>query len=117
MWLRHTASILVLLLLARPVQPQSDSSSSGATGLVHSAAAGAAYVTTCLGQYTANPLTPQCVGSYADLQQLVVLLLQQPLLATPGDLAVLQNLCTATVRVRFSAERAGSTLGSHHRRV
>ena len=75
---------------------QPSSSSSDATALVHSAAAGAAYMTTCMGQYTANPLTPQCTGSYADLQQLVMLLLEDPLLATPADLGTLQSLCTAT---------------------
>ena len=89
--------LLALAACAAPLcSGQPSSSSSDATALVHSAAAGAAYMTTCLGQYTANPLTPQCTGSYADLQQLVLLLLQDPLLATPADLGVLQSLCTAT---------------------
>ena len=65
---------------------------------------GARYASTCvLGltpnptpQYTANPLTPQCIGSYADLQQIVLLMLEQPTLVTPNDLAVLRGLCSAT---------------------
>jgi hypothetical protein len=47
-------------------------------------------------QYTQQPLTPQCAGSYPDLQQLVLMLLQQPQLVSASDVAVLQGFCKQT---------------------
>jgi hypothetical protein len=145
---RAAAPLLLaaLLALAAPWRAAADTSSDQSSdnnqaydsAPVHSAAAGAAYVTGCMAQvratcaaaasatparaacaapgfgaltatpaltplraprraqYTAQPLTPQCVGSYADLQQLVLMLLTQPQLLGAADLSVLQGFCQQT---------------------
>lgn len=44
-------------------------------------------------QYSSQSLTPQCLGSYADIQQLVMLLLQEPQLMSSADAATLGGFC------------------------